>query len=515
MKPDAPNPDTTKKVVIIGGGIAGLSAAVYARQSGYQVQVLEMNDMAGGLAMSWHKGPYTFETCLHWLYGSNPGSPMHAQWKEILDIEKLTFVDPEEFVRIESPDGKTLSIYADTDRLQQELLAKAPQDAAEIRRLLSGIRRLKKFRMPDPGASWAAGCRTKLCDAPYLPLIRRLSKITSREYGEKFKDPLLRAFFGEGEMGELSAIALLFSLAWMGARDAGYAVGGAQAVIRLIQQRLTELGGHIRFGARVQRILVKDGAAVGVQMVGGETVEADWVISAADGHTTLYDLLAGQYTSPATRRIYEEWKPFPSYIQVSLGVALNLKDQPSFVTRLLEQPVTVDPGNQVHHLSFRIFHFDPTFAPAGKTSVTCFLPTRNFQYWINLRETDLTAYRAEKKRVADAVISVLEKRLPQVRGAIETVDVSTPASVIRYTGNWKGSMEGWMLTPRTGLRNLPNTVPGLTHFLMVGQWVMPGGGLPSGPMTARPAVQAMCRHDRIGFKAHQRIVPNMQSHCGS
>ena len=86
------------------------------------------------------------------------------------------------------------------------------------------------------------------------------------------------------------------------------------------------------------------------------------------------------------------------------------------------------------------------------------------------------------------------------------IDVSTPATVIRYTGNWKGSMEGWLLTPTTGYQQLPNTLPGLRHFLMVGQWIMPGGGLPSGLLTARSAIQAVCRHDRIPFAVRQPVT---------
>ena len=78
-------------------------------------------------------------------------------------------------------------------------------------------------------------------------------------------------------------------------------------------------------------------------------------------------------------------------------------------------------------------------------------------------------------------------------------DVSTPATVIRYTGNWKGSMEGWLLKPGGRMRPYPNTLPGLRQFLMVGQWVSPGGGLPSGLMTGRAAIQAVCKQDLVPF----------------
>ena len=77
--------------------------------------------------------------------------------------------------------------------------------------------------------------------------------------------------------------------------------------------------------------------------------------------------------------------------------------------------------------------------------------------------------------------------------------MSTPATVIRYTGNWKGSMEGWLQTPGTGFRPLRNTLPGLRQFLMAGQWVMPGGGFLPGLMSARSAIQAVCKRDRVPF----------------
>jgi phytoene dehydrogenase-like protein len=483
-----------KRIAIIGGGIAGLCAAVYARKCGYAEDVYEMGHVPGGLAMSWRRGQYTFETCLHWLLGSNPHRNMYARWQEVFDIGKLQFVDQEEYARVETEDGRSLVLYTNVDRMEEEFLRAAPQDAAEIRKLASAVRRLTKLPVPDPDDPL-----TLVPMLPALPLLRRMSRTSIRDYARRYTHPMLRKLLGDGEMAELSMTALLFSLAWMSDQNAGYAIGGSQAIIRGIVENLRKLGGNLRLGARVEKIMVENDTAIGVQLAGGERIPADWVISAADGHATVYEMLSGKYTDQARATAFQTLKSFPSYVQVSLGVARDLSGQPALVSVLLDAPIALDPGTELSEASFRFFHFDPTFAPPGKTAVTCFLPTRNFEYWTDLEKGDPARYRAEKHRVAEAVIEVLERRLPGVREAIEVWDVSTPATVIRFTGNWKGSMEGWLLTPESGLRPLSQELPGLRRFRMIGQWVMPGGGLPSGLITARSAMRAICKQDRVKF----------------
>ena len=490
-----------RQIAVIGGGIGGLCAAVYAQRAGYQVEVLEQHSMPGGLATNWRRGDYTFETCLHWLVGSNPSGSLHAQWQEVFDIDKLTFIQPEEYLRLETEQGEALSIYSDVGRLERELLRVAPQDQAEIRRFVSAVRRLADFPLLDPGDTWMRRISAFIRMVLRLPLLMRCARVSGEEYGRRFKHPLLRRFFTEGTSGRMSAVAIIFMLAWMSRKNAGYPIGGSKAVIDPIVEKLTALGGRLRVGARVESILVENDSAVGVRLVGGETIRADWVISAADGHVTIYDLLGGKYKDAEIDKLYDKGQPFPSYLQVSLGVASDLSNEPGHLTRVLDAPLMIDPETLTDAITFRIFQFDPTFAPRGKTTVTCFLPTYNFGYWVDLHRSDTARYGREKQRIADAVVAILERRLPGIRERIEVIDVSTPASVVRFTGNWKGSMEGWLPTPSAGFGTRRQTLPGLRRFLMVGQWVRPGGGLPTGLMTARAAIQSICKQDDVPFLA--------------
>ena len=501
------NQKNGKKIVIVGGGIAGLCAAVYGLKCGYDVEVVEMADMAGGLAMSWRRGAYTFETCLHWLLGSRPGGEFHALWQEIFAIEKLKFIDPDEMVRIVGADGDELNIYTDPGRLEMELLRRAPQDGAAIGEFVDAVRALGRFKLLDPAQGLVGNWHGILHDLPLFPLMRRLGRMNGAQYGARFSDPLVRSFFSTGDIGKLTAIAMVLSLAWMADRNAGYCIGGSQAIIRAIEQRIAELGGQIRFRARVEKILVANDTAVGVQLAGGGQIPADWVISAADGHSTIFDMLGGKYADKKIRSIYEKRETFSSYLQVSLGIARDLSDQPFMASYALRQPLEIDPGTQVSNVGFRLFHFDPTFAPPGKTAVTTILQTRNTEFWTGLRTDNPTEYHARKRALAEAVISILDEHIPGgVRQDVEVIDVSTPATILRYTGNWKGSQEGWLLKSGEGMGLLPNTLPGLERFMMVGQWVLPGGGLPCGPITARPALRAICRKDDVPFTpAEERV----------
>jgi phytoene dehydrogenase-like protein len=69
----------------------------------------------------------------------------------------------------------------------------------------------------------------------------------------------------------------------------------------------------------------------------------------------------------------------------------------------------------------------------------------------------------------------------------------------RYTGNWRASFEGWLMTTKTFGMRMSKTLPGLESFYMAGQWVEPGGGVPTAAMSGRNVLQIICHRDKKPF----------------
>jgi len=286
---------------------------------------------------------------------------------------------------------------------------------------------------------------------------------------------------------------------WMHKRSAGYPVGGSLEFARQVEKRYLALGGRINYKSKVAKISVKNDAATGIVLDNGEEHASDIVVSAADGHSTIFDMLDGRYVDTKVKDYYDSYETFPSYLMVSFGAARTFHNEPNMVILALEQPLTIDRGPKCEQVMVRILSFDPTLAPEGKTVMTVMIATREYDYWDNLKRTAPEQYKAEKERIAEEVLEILEKRFGNIRSKVEMTDVSTPSTFMSYTNNWKGSFEGWLWTPRVGFGSLRKTLPGLENFYMAGHWVEPGGGLPTVLKSGRNVAQIICKKDKKKF----------------
>jgi phytoene dehydrogenase-like protein len=242
---------------------------------------------------------------------------------------------------------------------------------------------------------------------------------------------------------------------------------------------------------------------VGVRLTDGSEHRAGRVISAADGHATLFEMLDPKYVDAESRRPYEEWPIYPPVLYVGVGVNRSFADEPRAITGInipLRRPTEL--GEAVRDRMFvHIFNQDPTLAPEGKTTLVV-QEFSDHAYWKELAE-DKAAYDEKKDQVARTVVELLEQRFPGISSQVEMVDVATPLTFERYTGNWQGGFMGWMVTPERApsmMRPTRQTLPGLENFYRCGQWVETGGGLPVGVMSARRLLQAVCKEDRKRFE---------------
>jgi phytoene desaturase len=236
-----------------------------------------------------------------------------------------------------------------------------------------------------------------------------------------------------------------------------------------------------------------------VQLVDGTEHHADIVISAADGHTTIFDMLDGRYIDEKIRGYYDNPKLFPPLVYIGLGVARSF-DNVSSVAGMsfpIDKPITV-AGEEQKRLGLQIYNFDPTLAPKGKTVLKVQFNT-DYDYWKKLRQ-EPERYNAEKEQIAEQVITALDRRFPGLATKVEMHDVATPMTWERYTGNWRGSYEGWLPATQSLRMHMSKTLSGLDNFYMAGQWVEPGGGLPTAAMSGRNVTQIICKKDKRRFE---------------
>jgi phytoene dehydrogenase-like protein len=490
-------------MIIIGAGIAGLSTGVYAQMNGYQSKILEMHTQPGGLCTSWKRQGYTIDGCIHWLVGSSPAQGLYTYWKEIGLIQGRQFIDHDTYMVFENKDGRVFHFYTDIGRLEKEMLRISPADEGVIKEFIEGVRFCLKINVPMGDSEGVSGFLEKtgfmLRLMPRMGTFQKWLKLTAAEFASRFKDPLLREALMGMWLPEFSVLFMLMTVAWMHQKAAGYPIGGSMPMIRAVERRYYDLGGTIQYGARVCKILVENGRAVGVRLDDGSEERADIVISAADGHTTIFNMLEGKYVDATIQGYYDQYKLFPPIILIGVGVNRTFENEAQVVSGLsyeLEAPVMIAEKLR-ERLEVHIYNYDVTLAPEGKTVLTIILDS-DFKYWKKL-QPDGASYDAKKSEISETILDCLEQRWPGIAAQVEMIDVATPLTFERYTGNWQGSFEGWLMTPENGMTQMKKTLPGLEQFYMVGQWVAPGGGLPSGVQTGRQVISDVCKLDHKKF----------------
>ena len=492
-----------KKVIIVGAGISGLSAGIYACQSGFDVTIYESHTIPGGASTSWSRKGYLFEGGMHWLTGSSPKVLLNRIWHELGALnEQVQIYNRDPFLSFDYKD-QTAYLYRDIEKLQRHFLELSLEDEKEINSLCRDIKKFSKMSMPIMDIK---GIKVKKKSSISLPeilhMLPALSRIsfysnqTVKEYAERFKSPLLRLLLENIIGPDYCASGMIFTLATLTSGDGGYPVGGSLGMADRMAEYFKKLGGTIQYGKLVNKVLVKNGIACGV-VINDESIAADAVIVTQDALAAIDTLFDPPIHKIWAEKIRQHTKPMLDTF-ISIGIEADLSDIPERVEFIPDEPF-ICGGSQQTVVGICNYAGYKGYAPEGCTAVTSIIIGDSYDFWKACKENG--TYQTEKEKLAKAFIKILEKKYPQTAGKIAVWDVATPLTYERYLHSYKGS---WMSMMEKG--NNPEYYPSkpksIQNVYFAGQRLRSPGGLPVAAESGRRSVQYLCRDTDTVFQGN-------------
>lgn len=493
---------TKKKIVIIGGGIAGLSAGIHAQQYGFESVIYEKHSIVGGQCTGWDRHGYHIDGCIYWLTGTKEGSDLYDLWKNVGALgEHIEIIQLDNFGTYEV-DGVSITLWKDLDRLQSELTVISPKDSDEIKKMIEDVRSVQSLEMPAkmPISMLPLKEIVKLGRAMKGAgsVMRKYMKISCGEYAERFQHPVLKKLFSRYMPDGYSIMAFMFGLGVFASGSGAIPRGGSREMALRMEKRYLDLGGKVVTNTSVEEIIIEDNVATAIGLSSGTTVKADYIIAACDTKVTFEKLLKGKYKDKKFEMRYDNPTDYslPTSVIVSFGIADDLSGYPCSVT--FETDAYNVGSTEFSTMGIRNYSYEPAFAPKGCTVVTVTINQSDNDYlcWEKLYGNK-EAYGKEKQRIASEIQSRFERRFPELKGKIILLDVATPMTYARYTGAYHGAWMSFMMTPKSKNMMHSGKIKGLKNCYLSGQWLQPPGGLPVAATTGKFTVQRICKKEGL------------------
>jgi phytoene desaturase len=456
------------KVVVVGGGVAGLAAGIRLAAQGHRVCVLEAGLAPGGKCgrverdgFRWDSGPslLTMPWVLEALF-TDTGAPLAGEL-ELLPVEPVT--------RYRFADGTGFALSADPARSHESLEAWRPGAGAEWGRFMATC-----------ATMWQASEAVLAGPAPWPPRIPpppgprpspldlfrvrpwwTLRGLARAHTGDRRLQMVIERFATYAGADPRRAPAALAVAGYVEhAWGAWHPRGGIYALIEALVRRLEALGGELRLGAAVRRIRVEGGRAAGVETDAGH-VAADAVVAAVDAEAVHRDLL--RRPPPGRRRSLS-----------GLAVMLGLRGRtPGLVHHAIRFPADYDAEFDDVFLARRPVR-DPTIYVSAACATDPAEAPEDAENWFVLVNApaigDAADWEAEAERIVDRL---------GVRDRLVARALRTPGDLERETGGVAGAIYGIAPHGRLGtLRRPPAVIRGIRSLWLTGGTVHPGGGLP-------------------------------------
>lgn len=496
-------------VIVIGAGLGGLTCGALLAKKGLKTLIFEQHSLPGGYCTSFKRNGFTFDSAVHFVEGLGKKGRFYQILKELRIEKKLGTCKLDPLYRVIYP-NRSIHVPAKLDEYIELLSTEFPSEEESIYKFFNTVEKLndETQRLPYPLRVW---------NLVFFPMrFRLIFKFYKKTFAEMlskfFRDEKLKAIISAGwpyvglppsQVSAISMCGYLYSAHFEGFY---YPRGGTQALADALADALAKYGGELRLGTRVNRILIENGRAVGVETSSGEKIGAKFIVSNADARQTFLQLVNRKWLDKEFVMNLKMMEPSTSFFQAWLGVDIDPRKlgvrevetflYPSYdIDKIYRTSLRGEIGNGCGICIPSLV--DPTLAPNGKHCVSLIYPAPyDFeQRWRTRGGKRGEQYQKLKHQVKLQLIKTAEKVLPGLSKHVIVGDAATPVTCERYTSNYMGAAYGWAQTPNQSGKNRLQQITPIKNLYLVGHWTTPGGGTITAALSGQNAAKLIVRSE--------------------
>lgn len=431
-------------IVVIGSGLAGLTAANILGRAGYSVLLLEQHYKLGGMA-TWFKRPggHIFDVSLHGFPAGMIKSCKRYWSEQIADS-----IVPLRSIRFDNP-MFSLSTTYNRDDFTKLLIERFGIAAESVKAFFDTARGMNFY----DDQSLTTGQLFERFFPGREDVVRLLMEPIVYANGSTLEDPAIT--YGIVFSNFMSKGVYTFE-------------GGTDRLIELMREQLEANGVDVRIKADAQRIHVENGRVTGVT-VNGRRIGCRAVVSNANLRLTISQLVGEEHFDR-------------QFVDDARAVRLNNSSTQVYIALKPDERIDEDTGDLLFSSTARHFRTDlllsrdvtsrtysfyyPRTRPEGRPRCLIVSSTNaHYSDWSGLPDE---AYEASKRDLIETTLDHLERYVPRVRERIDFVDASTPRTFEHYTRHAFGASFGTKFEGLAVSRALPEQVRGLYHAGSVG-----------------------------------------------
>ena len=479
----------THEVVVVGGGLGGLTAAALLAARGVNVCLLEKEAQAGGCAATFQKFGHTFESTASLYAGWHPGEIHERVFAELpVEAPGVSPVSPAYVVRL--PDKTEVALCVDDEAFESDLRAAFPECAEaavsfyrEIAPIGGALQR-GAARVPD--LATASRVRRLRATAPEALVIKRILASANHTTAEhltktstrfrRFIDVQLQTF---AQCASEECAYLYACVALSLPRNGLHSIrGGASALTDALIASIKKSGGLVRLNTPVLRLAYDaSGRATGVDLLNGERIEATRAIISNLTVWDTYGKLIGMNRTPEEIRrklkISRGWGAYLLYLSISEAAAARLPAHHILSLADWQEGQAYDA--EASQFMFAAAHEGDARAPAGSRAVTVSTFTEASQ-WFAFHE-DETEHETQDQQMLERCWKLLHAAMPELGDQIEIIETATPRTFYENTRRKLGMVGGvGQSLSLFGANSWTHRTP-LPNLFLVGDTTFPGNGV--------------------------------------